>query len=98
MTKFRQVRTVAPSAAVFALMFSMSAVAAPEAEPAKHDPMAFARGAKAWADNCTRCHNMRDPRDFRDDQWATVMQHMRLRAGLTGQETRDILKFLQGSN
>ena len=58
----------------------------------------FAAGSKAWADNCTRCHNMRSPTDLRDDQWVTTMFHMRVRAGLTGQEARDILTFLQGSN
>jgi cytochrome c5 len=58
----------------------------------------FAAGAKSWADNCARCHNMRDPQDLRDDQWITTAFHMRLRAGLTGQQTRDILTFLQASN
>ena len=58
----------------------------------------FAAGAKSWADNCARCHNMRDPQDLRDDQWVTTAFHMRLRAGLTGQQTRDILTFLQASN
>lgn len=62
------------------------------------DPAAFARGAKAWAENCSRCHNMRDPKDYRDDQWRAVVGHMRVRAGLTGQEARDILLFLQRSN
>ena len=77
-----------------------AAAGAAEADAANptQDPMAFARGARARADNCGRCHNIRDPRDLRDDQWRAVMAHMRLRAGLTGQETRDILKFLQESN
>ncbi len=56
------------------------------------------RGAKAWVDNCTRCHNTRDPKELRDDQWITTSFHMRIRAGLTGQETRDIIAFLQMSN
>lgn len=56
------------------------------------------RGVKAWADNCTRCHNTRDPKELRDDQWRSTVYHMRVRANLTGQETRDILKFLQESN
>jgi mono/diheme cytochrome c family protein len=68
------------------------------AEEQKTDPAAFARGAKAWADNCARCHNLRDPKELRDDQWKPVVTHMRIRAGLTGQEARDILLFLQGSN
>ena len=58
----------------------------------------FAKGAKTWSDNCARCHNMRDPKDLRDDQWVTTLFHMRVRAGLTGQQTRDILTFLQESN
>lgn len=56
------------------------------------------RGAKAWADNCTRCHNVRDPQELRDDQWKTSIFHMRIRAGLTGQEARDIITFMQESN
>lgn len=58
----------------------------------------FVRGAKLWASNCGRCHNIRDPKDMRDDQWVSSVYHMRLRAGLTGPDTRDILKFLQESN
>ena len=74
------------------------AVAAETATPTQTDPMQFARGAKAWANNCSRCHNMRDPKELRDDQWRAAMMHMRVRAGLTAAETEDILKFLQGSN
>lgn len=55
-------------------------------------------GAKVWAENCSRCHNARDPADLRDDQWITSVFHMRIRAGLTGQQTRDVLTFLQDSN
>lgn len=62
------------------------------------DPGQFARGAKLWAANCAQCHNPRDPKDFRDDQWKVIMNHMRIRSGLTGWETRDILLFLQASN
>lgn len=58
----------------------------------------FAKGSKAWSENCARCHNMRSPTDLRDDQWVTTAFHMRVRAGLTGQETRDILTFLQATN
>lgn len=62
------------------------------------DMAAFARGARAWADNCSRCHNMRDPKELSDRQWKVVTTHMRLRAGLDGQQVRDITIFLQGSN
>jgi len=62
------------------------------------DMAAFARGAKAWGDNCSRCHNMRDPKELSDRQWKVVMTHMRVRAGLDGRQVRDITVFLQGSN
>lgn len=63
--------------------------------PGTGDP---APGAKVWAENCSRCHNARDPADLRDDQWVSTVFHMRIRAGLTGQQTRDVLTFLQNSN
>jgi len=55
-------------------------------------------GASTWANNCTRCHEMRSPTEFRDDIWKPIMAHMRLRAGLTGEQQRDVLAFLQASN
>ncbi len=58
----------------------------------------FSEGSKVWADNCNRCHNMRGPKELRDDQWISTAFHMRVRAGLTGQETRDLITFLQASN
>lgn len=84
---------------VAALVFTaVSPMDGARAEEKKPDPAAFARGAKAWADNCSRCHNMRDPKELRDDQLKPVVTHMRIRAGLTGEQARDILLFLQGSN
>lgn len=58
----------------------------------------LAAGAQAWAENCTRCHNLRAPNELRDDQWITSVFHMRVKAGLTGKETRDVLTFLQAAN
>ena len=58
----------------------------------------FGKGAQLWVENCNRCHNFRDPRELRDDQWITSIYHMRVRAGLTGQETRDLVTFMQQSN
>ena len=83
----------------FGLMsFGPSAQAEETSKSKTSDPMQFARGAKTWADNCVRCHSMRDPRELRDDQWRAVVSHMRIRGNLTGQEARDVLAFLQGSN
>lgn len=73
--------------------FPMSGFAADDIDSAT-----LARGALQWANNCNRCHNMRDPKEFRDDLWEPIVAHMRIRAGLTGQQARDILYFLQSSN
>ena len=81
----------------FGLMSTQESVVAAETTAAA-DPMQFARGAKAWANTCARCHNMRDPKEMSDEQWRGVMAHMRVRASLTGGEARDVLKFLQESN
>jgi hypothetical protein len=55
-------------------------------------------GAQLWSDNCSRCHNIRPPQSYNDAQWAVVTHHMRLRANLTGEETRLITEFLQASH
>lgn len=58
----------------------------------------FQQGAIVWAENCGRCHNFRSANELTDIQWITTVFHMRVRAGLTGQESRDVLTFLQESN
>ena len=78
---------------LFAGLFSQQVLAI---EAAKSGD--FAAGSKTWSENCARCHNIRSPSDLRDDQWVTSVFHMRIRAGLNGQETRDVLKFLQETN
>lgn len=80
-----------------ALRATPPATAAPAASP-QTDMAVFARGTKAWADNCARCHSMHDPKENSDRQWKVVTTHMRLRAGLDGQQARDITAFLQASN
>ena len=62
------------------------------------DNNSFIRGAKLWENTCSRCHNMRSPDEFRPDQWRAIMAHMRIRAGLTGKNTQDILIFLTGQS
>lgn len=83
-----------------ASILTLTTVGSSGANAAEADPGAgdFTRGAKSWAENCMRCHNTRDPKEFRDDLWKPIVTHMRVRAGLTGQETRDILEFMQTSN
>ena len=55
-------------------------------------------GAQLWAENCSRCHNIRPPQSYSDSQWEAVVMHMRMRADLTGPEQRSITQFLQASH
>ena len=55
-------------------------------------------GAKAWSESCGRCHNKRSPEKFSDAQWEVIVQHMRVRANLTGSEARAIVDFLKSAN
>lgn len=57
-----------------------------------------ARGVGLWAEYCDGCHNARDPKEFRDDQWRVTVAHMKVRIGLHGQDARDIRAFLQQAN
>ena len=58
----------------------------------------FARGAKYYADNCGRCHKARAPQEHRPREWSIVIQHMRIVAGLPGQQARDVEAFLRASS
>lgn len=49
-------------------------------------------GDAAYKANCARCHAA--PRKFSERRMATVMLHMRVRANLTEEETKAILKYL----
>lgn len=96
--------TIVPAALATLLLFVAlpamqdKAAAADNDVMTQMDPMQFASGAKMWADTCARCHNMRDPKSLRDDQWRVAIAHMRVRAGLTAKEAEDVLVFLQQSN
>lgn len=64
----------------------------------KYDPEAVARGTKAWAEQCNRCHNYRDPKDLRDSEWEVSITHMRLIGNLPGDMARDIMTYLKANN
>lgn len=55
-------------------------------------------GAQLWAENCARCHNFRSPGSYSDAQWDVAVDHMRIRANLTAEDSRRILAFLQAGN
>ncbi len=80
------------------LAFVSAGITANAAEKTKNDPMQFARGAKAWAENCERCHNLRGPKEYTDYGWDINVMHMRVRANIPGQMARDILVFMKASN
>lgn len=52
------------------------------------------RGAHEWVNNCGACHNLRSPTEFTSLNWETIIMHMRIQAGITGQVARDIYAFL----
>lgn len=94
-----KIRMLIPVAIVFA-MASAAGIGAADTDTAKPktDPLQFARGAKAWAKNCARCHNMRSAQDNSDEEWHVDVIHMRVRANIPGDVARDIRAFLQASN
>ncbi len=62
------------------------------------DPATIADGARAWSQNCTRCHNARSPLERSDGDWAIIVGHMRARAGLTKKQAHAITVYLQVIN
>lgn len=60
--------------------------------------MQVIRGAKAWKENCGRCHNLRSPRELTDQEWDVSVTHMRVRANLSATDADDIREFLKASN
>ena len=55
-------------------------------------------GEELWAANCYRCHNARQAQEFSDENWELIVDHMRVVAGLTGNEAKRILEYLQENN
>jgi len=52
-------------------------------------------GEELWSNNCLRCHNIRPPTMYSDAQWDVIVHHMRLRANITGQEQRAIVRLFK---
>ena len=63
-----------------------------------HEDAQHRAGALAWSQNCMRCHNLRNPNERSDREWDVIVHHMRVRANLTADEHRLILRFLQSAN
>jgi len=96
----RQIAALA-GATIFAaaLMIAGCGGTAAKAPPGAPDgqaveaPMAKS-GVQLWAEQCGRCHNLRDPAWRTPEQREVAIHHMRLRAPLTGEDQREITKFL----
>ncbi len=87
--------------AVAMLVFAPLAIAGADDsknKASKPDPMQVVRGAKAWKNNCGRCHNLRSPKELTDEEWDVSVTHMRVRANLLPLEAEDIKAFLKASN
>jgi cytochrome c5 len=77
---------------------SASTAAAPSASPAagpapvKDDAAERIEGEKRFKANCGRCHMA--PEKFSSRMMATILRHMRVRATLTDEDTRLILRYM----
>ena len=55
-------------------------------------------GGELWEANCRHCHNLRPPQQFNSNQWEILVNHMRVRCGLTGEEVKKITEFLKNAH
>ena len=58
------------------------------------DASLVAKGAKAYSENCARCHNARPAEEYSKKEWSVVIPHMRAKAHMTGKETLAVEAFL----
>ena len=88
---------VATLALALGLVAALAATAgAPAQSPAPGAPNP-ARGAAEWPIICSHCHTLRDPKEFSAKDWSLIVEQMRVRANIPGQEARDIAAFLESS-
>lgn len=79
-------------------ILAMSMAIVSPAVGADEEKIDLARGASLYSDNCGRCHNPRGPSEFSDANWPLIVTHMRVIAGLPGEQARAIEAFLRASN
>jgi mono/diheme cytochrome c family protein len=66
--------------------------AAPSAPPARSSAEDRIEGEKRFRANCARCHQ--SPHKFSPRAMATIIRHMRVRATITDEDARLILKYM----
>ena len=71
---------------------SISSEKKPKAAPKK------LTGAELYSMHCNRCHPERYPTERTAAQWKTILLHMRVRANLPAEQSREILKYLQDNS
>jgi cytochrome c5 len=71
-----------------------ASTAAPAAAPANaaQDEEFHAEGEKRFRSNCARCHAA--PPKFAPRMMSTIVRHMRVRANITDQDMRLILRYM----
>jgi cytochrome c5 len=71
---------------------SKESAAAPAAASSAQDENLHLDGEKRFRSNCSRCHAA--PPKFAPRMMATIVRHMRVRATLTDQDMRLILRYM----
>ena len=61
-------------------------------------PADISQGSQQWGHQCSRCHNFRSATEFDAKKWQTILLHMRIQAGISGQESRNIYAFLSAQS
>lgn len=81
---------------VLSILFiaSLATGCAGRAMPGQLSPME--EGALLWSMTCSHCHNLRPIDQYVAEDWSIIVDHMRVRAGLTKSEANSITRFLQG--
>ena len=69
--------------------------AAPTSKKAEKKNRKQLSGAELYAMHCNRCHPERYAPERTEEQWKTILLHMRTRANLPAEHAKAILKFLQ---
>lgn len=52
-------------------------------------------GARVFRNTCAACHSERQAMELTREKWEIIVQHMRVRANLTGAEARAVKRYLQ---
>jgi cytochrome c5 len=85
--------SVALTLAVQTRILAASSVPAPsDKKDQAARPQPTSEGERAFRQNCSRCHQA--PQNFPPEISSTIVRHMRVRASLSREDERAILKYL----